>query len=252
MSELNLNTQEYPASEGFPEAKPAGTALVIMTKSEMKATKANNGTALHMYFKILDGEYKDQLLYIVENWQNANDETVRIGRGRISSIANAVGLQNVQHSEQMHNKPFTLQWGYQPAQGAYGAKNNIVVARASGVTTQAQSFTMPPAATTPPEHKATTETSQPWNPTGEAQFNNAELSGATARPGMPPSNPAAKPVVEKAAILPNGHPTLSEPVENQVTKEWEATDSATGGVYAYKHDGMYHLVPEVAGKPAWG
>ncbi|MDH5572905.1 MAG: DUF669 domain-containing protein [Gammaproteobacteria bacterium] len=255
MAKLNLNTVEYPASEGFPEAKPAGSALVMMTKSELKSNTTGTGSRLIMNFDILDGEHKGSTLYIAENWQNQSADATRIGRGRISSICHAVGKpQGVSHSEELHNIPFILQWGFEEAQGSYSSKNHIVVGRpASGaVASGAGAVNIPAETKAQPNHVASTATSQPWNATNDPNFNKEELqesnpAPSTAPPGATSTVPATSP-----ATVEHGTPGLSQPVQNPTTQKYEATYN--GATYTYEADGLYHLAqvaPVGSAPPAW-
>ena len=247
MSVINLNTQDSPPATGN-EAIPAGSAIAVMTKSELKETSAKNGsTSLHMWFTILDGEHVNKKMYVAENFQNTNPQAMEIGKGRISSVAVATGHpQGVQNSEEMHNKPFELHWGYDEPQGSWGAKNFIRFAKpASGTpAADAANVEIPAQSNTPATaqtHVASSETSAAWP--------GAEQPVQPAQPAQPtqPVQPAV------AEILPAQHPTLSAAVLNPTTQKYESTDSATGARYNYEHDQQFHLIPGTgAAQPTQG
>jgi len=208
-----------------------------------------------MNFDILDGEYKGSTLYIAENWQNASADATKIGRGRVSSISHAIGKpQGVEHSEELHNIPFILQWGFEEAQGSYAAKNHIIAGRpANGATAStAGPVAMPEATNAQPNHVANPATSQPWNATNDPNFNKEELQESQAAPSTAP--PCATPPAPAAtpATVEHGTPGLSQPVQNPITQKYEATFN--GATYTYEADGLYHLVQEASASnapPAW-
>ena len=71
---------------------PAGKYLAVITDSEMKPNKAGTGSYLQLTFQIIEGEYKNRLLWARLNLDNPNATAVQIARAELSAICRAVGV----------------------------------------------------------------------------------------------------------------------------------------------------------------
>ena len=72
------------------EPLPAGKYLAVITDSEMKPTKAGTGHYLQMTFQVIDGPFKNRLLWSRLNLDNPNRQAVQIAQGELSAICRAV------------------------------------------------------------------------------------------------------------------------------------------------------------------
>jgi hypothetical protein len=98
--------QVDPATEFEP--LPAGKYLAVITESEMKPTKSSDGTYLQLTFQILDGQYKNRLVWARLNLHNANATAVQIARAELSAICRAVGVMTPNDSVELHNRPLVI------------------------------------------------------------------------------------------------------------------------------------------------
>ncbi len=98
--------QVEPSSDFEPI--PAGKYLAVITESEMKPNKAGTGSYLQFSFQILDGPYKNRLLWARLNVDNPNAITVQIARGELSAICRAVGVLAPNDSTDLHNLPLVI------------------------------------------------------------------------------------------------------------------------------------------------
>jgi hypothetical protein len=87
---------------------PAGKYLAAITASDMKVTRANDGSYLELQFQILDGEYKGRYLWARLNIENPNAKAVQIARGHLSAICRAVGVMQPRDSVDLHNIPLVI------------------------------------------------------------------------------------------------------------------------------------------------
>jgi len=105
----NLN---FDASTVDPQSEftplPAGEYLVMATDSEVKQTKNGNGQYLQMTLQVLDGPYKNRLIFDRINIQNTNSTAQEIGQRALSAMCHAVGVLQVSDSAQLHHIPFTV------------------------------------------------------------------------------------------------------------------------------------------------
>ena len=108
MANLNgFNATEVEPTTSF-EPLPAGKYLAAITESEMKPTKSGSGSYLQLTFTILDGEYKNRVLWARLNLNNPNATAVKIARSELSAICHAVGVMQPRDSVDLHNLPLVI------------------------------------------------------------------------------------------------------------------------------------------------
>ena len=98
--------QVEPAGDFEPI--PAGKYLAVITESEMKPTKAGTGSYLQLTFQVIDGPFKNRLLWARLNLDNANDQARKIAQGELSAICRAVGVLAPNDSVELHNLPLVI------------------------------------------------------------------------------------------------------------------------------------------------
>lgn len=103
----DFDASQVEPSAGF-EAFPSGKYVAAITASEMKPTKKGNGKYLQLTFQILDGQYKNRLLWVRLNLENQNAEAVKIARGELSAICRAVNVLKPGDSQALHNRPMII------------------------------------------------------------------------------------------------------------------------------------------------
>ncbi|MBN2583677.1 MAG: DUF669 domain-containing protein [Planctomycetes bacterium] len=106
------NLNGFDASQVEPTASfdpiPAGKYLAAITETEMKPTKNGSGSYLQMTFTVLDGEYKNRVLWARLNLNNPNATAVKIARSELSAICHAVGVMQPRDSVELHNIPLLI------------------------------------------------------------------------------------------------------------------------------------------------
>ncbi|MCH9712523.1 MAG: DUF669 domain-containing protein [Proteobacteria bacterium] len=122
--------REFDASKVEPsqsmELMPAGEYTAAIVSSEMMASKNNsNNHYLKLKFQIIDGEQKGRVIFSNLNLINSNETAVSIAQRDLSAICHAVGVLNIQDSEELHDKPLNIKIGIKPAQDGYDAQNEI-------------------------------------------------------------------------------------------------------------------------------
>jgi hypothetical protein len=108
MANLNgfdANTVD-PATDFEP--LPAGKYLAVITASEMKETKNGNGHFLELTFQVIDGQYKNRMLWSRLNLDNPNRQAVQIAQAELSAICRAVGVMRPKDSIELHNLPLLV------------------------------------------------------------------------------------------------------------------------------------------------
>lgn len=104
---------------------PAGDYPVIITASELKHTKDGSGQYLELREEIQGGEFAGRLIFDRLNLFNNNQKAVEIAQRQLSQICHAIGVLQVQNSEQLHNRPLVAMVKVRPASGQYEASNEI-------------------------------------------------------------------------------------------------------------------------------
>ena len=107
MAQLNFDASQVAPSEAL-EAIPAGWYNAQMTASAMKPTSDGTGAYLQAEFTVLSGDYAGRKLFDRINLQNKNPVAVEIGYKTLSAICHAVGVIQVQDSQQLHGRPLQL------------------------------------------------------------------------------------------------------------------------------------------------
>lgn len=103
----NFNAQEVEPTMSF-DPIPAGKYLAAITQTEMKPTKSGTGQYLQLAFTILEGEYKNRVVWARLNLDNANSTAVKIARSELSAICHAVGVMQPRDSSELHNLPMVI------------------------------------------------------------------------------------------------------------------------------------------------
>lgn len=108
MAQLNFDARTVAPSTGF-ETVPAGWYNVVIDESEMKPTKAGDGSCyLKVRYSILDGQFAGRKIFGNINLQNKNPQATEIGLKQLSAVAHAVGVLMVADSQQLHGIPLKV------------------------------------------------------------------------------------------------------------------------------------------------
>ena len=98
--------QVEPTSDFDPV--PAGKYLAVITESEVKVNKAQNGSYLQLTFQIIEGEFKNRFLWARLNLDNQNATAVKIARAELSAICRSVGVMAPNDSVELHDLPLVI------------------------------------------------------------------------------------------------------------------------------------------------
>ena len=106
------NLQGFNANNVEPtkdfEPIPAGKYMAMVTASEIKPNKAGTGEFLELTFTVLEGEFKNRLLWSRFNLKNPNEMAVKIGQAELSALCRAVGVMTPRDSTDLHSLPVIL------------------------------------------------------------------------------------------------------------------------------------------------
>jgi hypothetical protein len=128
MSVLNFDASRVAPSTGELDPIPAAWYIVMMDKSELVPTKdaATTGHAyLECRFNVADGQFAGRKLFARLNLRNSNPVAAEIAQKELSAICHAVGIMQVQDSQQLHGIPMKVKVKLKPATAQYSASNEI-------------------------------------------------------------------------------------------------------------------------------
>lgn len=131
MANLSFNAATVEPSTPF-EVLPKGKYLAMIVASELKPTKQKNGEYLQLTVEILDGVTgKGRKIFDRLNIRNSNKQAEDIAQRQLSAICHAVGVIELNDSEQLHNIPMVIELGIED-NDEYGPQNRIKNYSASG------------------------------------------------------------------------------------------------------------------------
>jgi hypothetical protein len=222
MAALGFDATTVVPDEGQMGAIPKGWYNALIEKSEVTPTKDGTGTKLTLWFKVLEGQYKDRKVIINLNIRNANSVAQNIALGQLSAICHAVGVLRADQSEQLHNLPMKIrvkvrvQEGYDDSNDITAYKNINAVVEEAGSTTTSDPLTVnvgfPPA----PRVQMPTINQAPVQPM------------PTTFPGLNPAMPMLNPAIPTTA--PAFPPTAAHAPEilgNAPPQAWAAPVAPT-------------------------
>ena len=110
MAQLNFNAAEIDTTSR--DAIPSGTYEAVVTASEMRATKNGLGMGINLTFEILsEGPAKGRKVFVWINYEHPKAEAQRIGREELASLCKAVGVTELNDTNQLHNLPLMVTVG---------------------------------------------------------------------------------------------------------------------------------------------
>ena len=110
MAQLKFNAAEVDTTSR--DAIPSGTYEAVVTDSETRATKNGNGMGINLTFEILsEGPAKGRKVFAWINYENASAKAQQIGREELASLCKAVGVAELNDTNQLHNLPLMVTVG---------------------------------------------------------------------------------------------------------------------------------------------
>lgn len=137
MASLNFkasNIQFEERTNSF-DPLPAGEYEMMITKSATKPTKSGNGSYLELEMQVIGGDHSGRRHWERLNLDNPSQQTVKIAQEQLARLCVALGLDEVNDSEELHDASFIAEigidkkdptrnviWGYKSAGAAPAPK----------------------------------------------------------------------------------------------------------------------------------
>ena len=131
MASLNFKASNVELTKRSYDALPEGDYEMIVTKSDTKPTKAGNGHYLELEMQIIAGQFSGRRHWERLNLDNPSQQTVKIAQEQLARLCMAMGLDEIQDSEELHDRAFiatlgidkkdatrNMVWDYKPAEAA--------------------------------------------------------------------------------------------------------------------------------------
>ena len=136
----NFDAGAQPDMDDFSPI-PVGDYAMVVSDSEIKATKDGLGKYIKLKIEIIDGQYQGRLLFVNLNLWNQNPTAVEIAKKEFGALCKAVNVLFATDTAQVHNIPFIGKVAIEPGKGEYGPQNCI-----KGYTSYATANASAPAA----------------------------------------------------------------------------------------------------------
>lgn len=180
MPQLNFDANTVQPQAAI-EPVPTDWYTVIIEESEMRPTSKGDGSFLRLVMKIIDGPYANRKLFTNLNLNNPNPTASEIAYQQLSAICHAVGMLQIQDSQQLHGLPFQVRVTVRPPKDGYDAQNECKGFKAvAGTAAPNQAPAM--AAPTPPPPTAQTQQYAAPQPAQSQQYTAPPVQQGTAAP----------------------------------------------------------------------
>lgn len=84
---------------------PAGVYNARIIESEVKPLASGNGEGIRFTWEVLDGPCANRKVWQRINYRHQNPQAEQIGQAQLSAICHAVGVIQLQDTNQLHGKP---------------------------------------------------------------------------------------------------------------------------------------------------
>ena len=105
----NIQITERPGAAFGP--LPAGEYEMVIVRSETRPTRAGNGHFLELEMQVISGPASGRRHWERMNLDNVNAQAVKIAQEQLARLCVALGLDEVNDSEELHDKPFIAEVG---------------------------------------------------------------------------------------------------------------------------------------------
>ena len=155
-----FDVNELPQSDNNYEIVPAGWYNAIITKAEIKATKAGTGQYIAVRYDITGPTHQGRVIFGNLNIKNPNSKAEEIGRQQLGEIMRAIGLSRVTDTDQLISGALQIKVAIKEADGQYEASNEVKGFKAlNGSAPPMPAQSAPNATTTTP---ASSSAAPPW------------------------------------------------------------------------------------------
>lgn len=139
-----FSTDSLPVSDRLYDLVPEGWYNATITKAELNNTKAGTGQKIDMRYDITGPTQQGRVVFGTVNVRNQSQKAENIGRQQLGEIMRAVGLANIQDTDELVGGSICVRVKIRPAENGYDARNEVSGFKsASGALPQVTSTSAP-------------------------------------------------------------------------------------------------------------
>lgn len=126
-----FKSDDHEAMSDFSVMPIDDLYLGEIVRSEIKKTKAGTGLRLNLQIRIMESKnegdkYRGRIIFIGLNVRNPNTECVTISQKELKSILDAVDVEEIEDSDELHEIPFGMKLGIENGNDGYPDKNKVI------------------------------------------------------------------------------------------------------------------------------
>lgn len=107
-----FKAESYDTEQRDYENLPNGVYRLEVTDSEVATTKKGDGTILKLKYGVIEPEeYAKRLIFGNITLENPNTQAQEIGQRQLASLCRAIGLSEIEDSEELHFQGFVAKVG---------------------------------------------------------------------------------------------------------------------------------------------
>jgi hypothetical protein len=120
-----INVNSLPESDRSYDPVPPGWYTARIHSAEVKDTKAGNGQYIKMRYDIVGPAHQGRVIFGNLNIRNPNAKAEQIGRQQLGEMMRAIGLAEIQDTDQLIGGTCEIKLDIQAADGEYAARNEV-------------------------------------------------------------------------------------------------------------------------------
>lgn len=163
---------QFDASKVAPQERPApipaGLYLAQIVESAVAVLGSGNGEGIKLTWQVTDGQFHGRKVFQRINYRHTNPQAEQIGQSQLSAVCHAVGVIQLQDTQQLHGKPCRIRVKIRKDQsGQYDDQNEVSAVEGAGNPSgppAAQMTAMPLPPSAPPAMAAAATQQRPATP----------------------------------------------------------------------------------------
>jgi len=120
-----ISIGSLPESDRSYDPVPPGWYAARIHSAEVKATKAGNGQYIKVRYDIVGPAHQGRVIFGNLNIRNPNPKAEQIGRQQLGELMRAIGLAEIQDTDQLIGGTCEIKLDVQAADGEYAARNEV-------------------------------------------------------------------------------------------------------------------------------
>ena len=120
-----INVNSLPESDRSYDPVPPGWYSARIHSAEVKDTKAGNGQYIKVRYDIVGPAHQGRAIFGNLNIRNPNAKAEQIGRQQLGELMRAIGLAEIQDTDQLIGGTCEIKLDVQAAEGEYAARNEV-------------------------------------------------------------------------------------------------------------------------------